>query len=95
MLAPVSVEVGEDEVAQDEADVQSEKIEDEDGDDGVRDREGDDDDEDVEEAVKPLGLRNPGQPTQREIEEHELTHQPPRPWCAHCNGGRGQHASKG
>jgi len=48
-------------------------------------------DEEVEEAIKPLGLRDPGQPTQREIDEHELTHQPPRPWCDHCNKGRGQH----
>ena len=48
-------------------------------------------DEEVEEAIKPLGLRDPGQSTQREIDEHELTHQPLRPWCDHCNKGRGQH----
>ena len=49
------------------------------------------DDEEVEEAIKPVGLRDPGQPTKREREEHELTHQPPRPWCDECNMGRGQH----
>ena len=48
-------------------------------------------DDEAEEAVAPIALRDPGQPTARERAEHELTHQPPRPWCDSCNSGRGQH----
>ena len=49
-------------------------------------------DEDIEEAAVPKLMTDPGQPTEREREEHELAaHQPPRPWCNHCNGGRMQH----
>ena len=33
-------------------------------------------------AVRPL--RDPGQPTERERRQHELTHLPFRPWCADC-----------
>ena len=33
-------------------------------------------DEEVEEALKPLIMRDPGQPTAREREEHEVTHPP-------------------
>ena len=45
-----------------------------------------------EEAEAPKVMRDPGQPTEREREEHELaSHQPPRAWCDHCNGGRMQH----
>ena len=44
-----------------------------------------------EEALAPKALRDPGEPTRREREEHDLTHQPPRPWCRHCMKGRGQH----
>ena len=48
-------------------------------------------DDEVEEAIEPIALRDPGQPTAKERADHELTHQPPRPWCDCCNGGRGQH----
>ena len=48
--------------------------------------------EDSEEAAVPKLMRDPGQPTEREREDHELAaHQPPRSWCEHCNGGRMQH----
>ena len=45
----------------------------------------------IEEAVRPIALRDPGQPTTSEREEHELTHLPPRPWCDCCMRGRAQH----
>ena len=47
--------------------------------------------EQAEEAVAPQIMRDPGQPTAREREEHEVTHLPPRPWCKWCCLGRGQH----
>ena len=47
--------------------------------------------EEVEEAVRPQALRDPGQPTQKEIDEHELTHLPCRPWCKFCCFGKFQH----
>ena len=37
-----------------------------------------------EEGVLPKGVSIPYTPSQREIEEHELTHIPYRSWCAHC-----------
>ena len=44
------------------------------------------------EAEVPKLMRDPGQPTAREREEHELAaHHPPRSWCDHCNSGRVQH----
>ena len=36
-------------------------------------------------AVRPL--RDPGQPTEAECRQHELTHLPFRPWCADCVAG--------
>ena len=47
--------------------------------------------DEVEEALAPRVMRDPGQPTAREREEHELTHLPSRPWCKWCCFGRGQH----
>ena len=41
-----------------------------------------------EEHRRPRVLRNPGQPTESEIEEHNATHIPYRPWCEACNRGR-------
>ena len=42
-------------------------------------------DEDVsEEAKKPEVLRDPGAPTPKEVEEHNVTHLPFRSWCPHC-----------
>ena len=44
-------------------------------------------DGDSEEAVVPKAMRDPGQPTEREREDHEVAaRQPPRVWCAKCNG---------
>ena len=42
-----------------------------------------------EEAKTPEVLRDPGAPTQKEIEEHNVTHLPFRSWCQHCVRGRG------
>ena len=42
-----------------------------------------------EEAIPARGLLSPAQPTRREIQEHVLTHLPPRSWCGHCLRGRG------
>ena len=41
-----------------------------------------------EEAERSRGLRDPGKPSKSEIEEHELTHIPFRPWCRACVLGR-------
>ena len=46
-------------------------------------------DDEVEEERKPKLLRSPGTPSRREVEEHELTHIPFRPWCPSCVCGRG------
>ena len=40
------------------------------------------------EAQVPKTARSPHQPSQREVEEHEVTHCPPRSWCEHCVGGQ-------
>ena len=37
-----------------------------------------------EEANLAPGFPSPTQPTRREIQEHVLTHLPPRSWCGHC-----------
>ena len=34
-------------------------------------------------------LPSPTQPTLKEVQEHVLTHLPPRSWCRHCLRGRG------
>jgi hypothetical protein len=48
----------------------------------------DDDAEDEEDAQQPGGVRDPGQPTQAMIDEHDLTHIPYRPWCNACTRGK-------
>ena len=45
-------------------------------------------DEEVEEARKPVALRDPGAPTQAEIDSHNLTHLPFRGWCPACVTGK-------
>ena len=35
-------------------------------------------------------IKDPGEPTEREIEEHELTHVPFRAWCKACVRGKAQ-----
>ena len=41
-----------------------------------------------EEVRAPVTVRNPLNPTRKEIEEHEVTHIPFRSWCKHCIRGR-------
>ena len=42
-----------------------------------------------EEAIPAKALPSPTQPTLKDIQEHVLTHLPPRSWCRHCLRGRG------
>ena len=42
----------------------------------------------VEEAEVARGVRDPGQPTQAERDEHDLTHCPFRAWCGSCVRGQ-------
>ena len=35
-------------------------------------------------------IKDPGEPTEREREEHELTHVPFRAWCKACVAGKAQ-----
>ena len=42
-----------------------------------------------DEAIPAKALPSPTQPTLKEIQEHVLTHLPPRSWCRHCLRGRG------
>ena len=42
-----------------------------------------------EEAIPAKALPSPTQPTLKEIQEHVLTHLPPRSWCGHFLRGRG------
>ena len=50
--------------------------------------EAEDDAEEEAEVQRPL--RDPGMPTQKEWDEHMLSHIPPRPWCPHCLRGKGK-----
>ena len=43
-----------------------------------------------EEARRPEVLRDPGAPTPKEVEEHNVTHMPFRSWCPHCVSGKAQ-----
>ena len=45
-------------------------------------------DEKVEERRSPVRIPAPCRPSKQEIEEHELTHTPFRPWCRCCVKGR-------
>ena len=42
-----------------------------------------------EEAIPAKALPSPTQPTRKEIQEHVLTHLPPRSWSRHCLRERG------
>ena len=46
------------------------------------------DDEEEEDKRKMHQIKDPGQPTQAEVDEHELTHCPYKPWCSHCVRGK-------
>ena len=41
-----------------------------------------------EKAETVAKVRTPGTPTKQEVEDHELTHCPPRIWCDHCVRGQ-------
>ena len=43
-----------------------------------------------EEAEAPRAARDPGCPTEKQVEDHRLTHLPYRTWCKWCNLGRGR-----
>ena len=40
-------------------------------------------------------VRAPGDPTEAEREEHEITHVPYRSWCEHCVKSRGEDGQHG
>ena len=42
------------------------------------------------ESQQPRGFTDPGTPTAAQVAEHNLTHIPARPWCAHCVRGKGK-----
>ena len=42
----------------------------------------------IEEGRSMRGIKDPGQPTQARIDEHNLTHCPFEAWCSHCVRGR-------
>ena len=46
-----------------------------------------------EEAKTPEVLRDPGAPTPKEVEQHNVTHLPFRSWCPHCVSGKAQDRS--
>ena len=50
------------------------------------------DDEHGEEATTAPRLRDPGEPTQQEWDDHVKTHVPFRGWCPHCVRGRARNA---
>ena len=43
-------------------------------------------------ARKPMFVQDPKLPSQREREEHQMTHLPYRSWCSHCVRGKGKEA---
>ena len=54
------------------------------------DRQREEDQEEEEEGREMRIIKDPGEPTEREIEEHELTHVPFRAWCKACVAGKAQ-----
>ena len=46
----------------------------------------------AEEAASAPMLRDPGEPTQEEVDQHNLTHAAFRSWCPHCVRGRAKNA---
>ena len=42
------------------------------------------------ETTKALGIRQPGQPSRKDVEEHNLTHADFRDWCELCAQGKGR-----
>ena len=57
-----------------------------------------DPDEVDQDSRVPRISRTPREPSKMERENHEISHLPPRDWCAHCRRGRsitGAHSSSG
>ena len=56
----------------------------------VGEKEDDEDDDGLveHEGIAPKVIRDPGQPTAKQRQEHEVTHVPYRSWCPHCVRGR-------
>ena len=44
----------------------------------------------VRDAMNVPMVRNPNEPTQEEIDTHDLTHANFKPWCPHCQAGLAQ-----
>ena len=44
--------------------------------------------EQPQECVAPRILPDPGQPTQKQIDDHRIDHLPSRSWCPECVAGR-------
>ena len=51
------------------------------------------DDEAIGEARKPKIMRDPGAPTRKEVDHHNITHLPFRPWCPSCVIGQAKDKS--
>ena len=82
-MSPVEAEyAGESEDVQGKAEKSADRDESEDQ--GEELQGGDIGEEEQEEAERPRALRDPGIPSQAEIDEHDLTHIPYRPWCNAC-----------
>ena len=50
--------------------------------------ENDDEDFECQECVAPRILPDPGQPTQKQLDDHRIDHLPFRSWCPECVAGR-------
>ena len=53
------------------------------------------DEEEEQEAQVPRAIKSPYKPSQREIDEHDITHCPPRSWCEHCVRGQSKDSPTG
>ena len=42
----------------------------------------------VDKGRSMIGIKDPGQPTQAQIDEHNLSHCPFERWCSHCVRGQ-------
>ena len=56
--------------------------------DEVPDAEATEEDFTCQECVEPRILPDPGQPTQKQLEDHRVDHLPCRSWCPECVAGR-------
>ena len=46
--------------------------------------------DDVEEGQRAVARKAPDTPSEQEVEDHNLTHIPYRPWCLACVAGQGR-----